>query len=217
MKRIVYKDDEQQIIKELEMPIDQYYAEPADIEGKYEIREIYRNGELYEYTMFIDGNRDRGQVLQDLSLRGANVALGYRESLGEFRHEKRYYYNKDGILETIFNTVYDSENNVVVSSFTDDVENEVPYWNGTTKYYYDRSVRADDNLFECYYNDDGQLIPITIDVDELGYGDHDGTWVYNDAEGIADLVRIFGMSKQLAEFYVSSEIVPGKALSEQMS
>jgi hypothetical protein len=70
---------------------------------------------------------------------------------------------------------------VIISSFTDDIENEIPYWNGTSKYYYDKSIRKDDSLFECHYNDNGELIPITIDIEELGIGDHDGTWIYNDA------------------------------------
>lgn len=115
-------------------------------------------------------------------------------------------------MKTILHQVFDSENNVVVSSFTDDTINEIPYWNGTSKYYYDKAIRPDCSLFNCHYDDDGNLIPIIIDVEELGLGDHDGTWIYNNEDGINELMKIFNMSRVLAEFYVSSNLIPEKTL-----
>lgn len=78
--------------------------------------------------------------------------------------------------------------------------------NGTTKCYYDESIRPGGTLFASYYDDDGKLIPIIIDVEELGLGDHDGTWIYDNEDGIKELIKIFKMPKALAEFYVSSDI-----------
>ncbi|WP_298903495.1 hypothetical protein [uncultured Psychroserpens sp.] len=213
MKKIIYKNEYEAIIKEIELPVDEYYSEPNDIQGKYKTREIYKNEKLNEYIIFNESNKSRIEILNNVGLQEVKFVLGQREFIGEFRHEKLYHYNSDKILETIVNSVYDCENNVIVSSFTDDIENEIPYWNGTSKYYYDKSIRVGDSLFECHFNDNGELIPITIDVEELGLGDHDGTWIYNDADGIEDLMRIFNMPKFLAEFYVSSEIIPNKNVS----
>ncbi|WP_179008586.1 hypothetical protein [Winogradskyella forsetii] len=210
MKKIIYKDEQEAIIREIELPFDEYYSEPNDIKGKYKTREIYKNEKLNEYTIFYKGNKNRIEILTYLNLQDIKIAIGQREYIGEFRHEKLYHYNSNKILETIINLVYDNENNLIVSSFTDDTINETPYWNGTSKYYYDKTIRTNDPLFECYYDDDGKLIPITIDIEELGLEDHDGTWIYTDEDGINELIRIFKMPKALAEFYVSSEIIPKK-------
>jgi len=216
MKRIIYKDEQEAIINEIELPVDGYYSEPNDIQGKYKTREIYQNGKLNEYIIFNEGNKNRIEILNYLNVQEIKIAIGYREYIGKFRHEKLYHYNSNKILETIINLVYDSENNVIVSSFTDDTINETPYWNGTSKYYYDKAIRPDDSLFECHYDDDGDLIPITIDVEELGLGDHDGTWIYNNEEGIKDLMQIFNIPKSLAEFYVSSEIIPKNVAQQRL-
>ena len=210
MKRIIYKDEQEAIIKEIELPVDEYYSEPNDIQGKYKTREIYKNEKLNEYIIFNEEDKNRIEILNYLNLQGIKIAIGQREYIGEFRHEKLCHYNSNKMIETIINLVYDSENNVIVSSFTDDTINEIPYWNGTSKYYYDKTLRPNEPLFECYYDDDGKLIPITIDIEELGLGDHDGTWIYADEDGINELIRIFKMPKALAEFYVSSEIIPKK-------
>ncbi|MEO1515380.1 MAG: hypothetical protein AAFV95_10215 [Bacteroidota bacterium] len=208
MKKIIYRDEKGAIIEQAEMPVDQYHTNPGWIKGKFLTKEVYKDGKLREYTIFVDDKKDFADILQDEKLQGASISIGRREQVGTFRHEKLYWHKSDKSPDTILTEIFDEGNHVIVSSFTDDIENEIPYWNGTTKYYYDTSVRADAPLFECYYTDEGKPIPITIDVEELNWGDQDGTWVYADPEGIEDLMRIFKMSKALAEFYVSSEIIP---------
>jgi hypothetical protein len=39
MKKIIYKNEHDAIIKEIELPVDEYYSEPDDIQGKYKTRE----------------------------------------------------------------------------------------------------------------------------------------------------------------------------------
>lgn len=208
MKHIIYKDQQGSIISELKLPVEEYYAESATIQGNYSIREIYINGSLSSYALFTTPETDQIQLLNSLNTKDANIVLGWRNFMPGYRHEKLFHYNPKKVLETIVNLVFDSENNVVVSSFTEDLIHEIPYWNGTSKYYYDKAIRPDEPLFECSYNDQGALVPITIDVEELGLGDHDGTWIYSDEEGIHDLMQIFNMSRSLAEFYLSSKILP---------
>ncbi|MCT4580253.1 MAG: hypothetical protein N4A35_02460 [Flavobacteriales bacterium] len=215
MKKIIYKNQKNEVIKEVDLPTDDYYAEPAEVKGAYQKKEVYKNGALVEFEVFMERDQKHSEILNNPSLKGVQISIGTRQTIGELRYEKVYCYESTKVLSTIFNTVFDKENQVIVSSFTDDIENEVPYWNGTTKYYYDSSIREGDALFECQYNDDGELIPITIDVEELGLGDHDGTWIYNDAEGVADLMRIFKMPHSLAAFYVSSVIVPPETAIEK--
>ncbi|MEM7105755.1 MAG: hypothetical protein AAF502_21635 [Bacteroidota bacterium] len=208
MKRIVYKDKHEKIVKEIKMPVNQYFSEPDNIMGKYKTQEIYVHKELARFTIFIDPQEGHTKILNKADLQGVIIDIGQREQPGEFRHEKLFQYDRNKDLKTIFNTVFDNQNNVVVSSFTDDIENEIPYWNGTSKYYYDKSIRANDSLFECHYDDHGKLIPITVDVEELSLGDQDSIWIYNDVDGIKALMNVFNMPKVLAEFYVSSEIIP---------
>jgi hypothetical protein len=215
MKRIIYKNEKDTVIKEIVLKKDEYFSNPKELEGIYKIREFYLNDKLDEYVIFVEGHQNRKALLDCLGFKSIKVVIGVREYLGVFRHEKLYHYDNNE-LKSIRNEVFDSDNNVIMSSFTEDVVHETPYWNGTSKYYYDKRIRADEALFECYYDDHGKLIhhgkliPITIDVEELGYGDHDGTWVYNDEDGVHDLMKIFKMPRHLAEFYVSSEILPKK-------
>lgn len=212
MKKIIYKDDQGSIIKEILLKTGEYFSSPKELEGTYKIRETFLNERLDEYAVFVEGHQNHNVLLDRLGFEKVKVVIGVRRYLGAFRHEKLYHYNNNE-LKTIHNAVYDPDNNVIVSSFTDDIVHETPYWNGTSKYYYDKRIRADESLFECYYDDHGELIPITIDIEELGYGDHDCIWVYNDEDGVHDLMKIFKMPRHLAEFYVSSEILPKKIIS----
>ena len=107
MKKIIYKDEQEAIIREIELPFDEYYSEPNDIKGKYKTREIYKNEKLNEYTIFYKGNKNRIEILTYLNLQDIKIAIGQREYIGEFRHEKLYHYNSNKILEKI--TVIEEE------------------------------------------------------------------------------------------------------------
>lgn len=214
--KIIYRNEHETIIEEKNISADEYYTDPECLKGKYKSKEIYENDKLTNFTVFFDFNIKHAEILKNKNYQGIDVSIGIRTYFGIIRHEKIYHYNSKGVLETIFNRVFNSENNVIVSSFTDDTINETPYWNGTSKYYYDHAIRPDHSLFECHYDDDGNLIPITIDVEDLGLGDHDGTWIYDDEDGINELIKIFNMPRALAEFYLSSNIIPKETLSNSV-
>jgi hypothetical protein len=206
--KIIYKDNNDRIMNEVEFEDDEYYSKVFEFKENYRVKEFYENGLLTKLIIFKNADESHTKLVNQQVKNGVKVTIGERKNVGIFKHEKLFHYDLNGKLADISNMVFDAENNIISSSFTYDLDEETPYWNGTSKYYYDTSIRKDDSLFECYYDDDGKLIPITIDIEELHLGDHDGTWIYNNEEGINELMRIFKMSRELAEFYVSSDIIP---------
>lgn len=173
-------------------------------------REYYLDKELKKQEYFTTELEDRDTLIQKYNSSGIITHIGERAYIEQFIHEKLFIFDEAGQMVDIVNFVYDSERNLIVSSHTLDFEEEIPVWDDTRKYYVDENIRPGDDLFDCHFQESGELIPIMLDIEELDLGEHDGIWVYNNEEGILDLMKYFSMSRSLAEFYVSTEIFPWK-------
>ncbi|WP_306014645.1 MULTISPECIES: hypothetical protein [unclassified Allomuricauda] len=126
MKRIIYKNEQDTVIKEIVLKTDEYFINPKELEGTYKIREFYLNDKLDEYVIFVENHQSRKAILDRLGFENVKVVIGVREYLGVFRHEKLYHYDNNE-LKSIRNEVFDSDKNVIRSSFTEDVVHETPY------------------------------------------------------------------------------------------
>lgn len=200
-------------IEEGEISNYDYYSKIYLLHGEVKKQEFYHHGILNKRLFFTDENESREMLEEQNCFSGLMTTIGERQYIEEFKYEKLYHYDKEGNCASFSNHVYDSANHLIAKSFCGDINGEKYDWESMNKYYVDESIRKGDDLFECHFDASGKLIPIDIDVEELGLGDHDGTWIYENEEGVQDLIKIFGMSRKLAEFYTSSELFPWKSMS----
>lgn len=180
-----------------------YLQDQVVIKKEYFLKKV-----LNRQLFFVNAQESREVLAQKYGCLGIMTTIGERKVIASYTQEKLYHYDAHGVLNSIAYQIYDQAGHLIVSSFSQDLQQEIPDWDATKKYYYDQSIRPQQELFECHFDDAGVLIPIEIDVEELGLGDHDGTWIYNNEEGIQDLMQIFGMPRDLAEFYTSSTLFP---------
>ena len=204
----IFKNEADQISRENEISKDGNYSKIILSNNEIIQEEIFENGVLSRITVFIDGNQNHDSILKNDTFLGNYILVGERKTIGDFKYEKVFDYGNSHTLKSIYTVVCDKHGNHIAHSYTEDLVNEIPYWNATKKYYFDSSIRPNGSLFECVFDDDGKLIPITIEIEELNMGDHDGTWIYDDEDGIEELMQITGMSKELAQYYLSTEIIP---------
>lgn len=197
-------------IEEDEIASHDYYSRIYSLEGEVIKQLFYDKGTLTKQLFFIGQNENHDMLYKEKCLSGIMTSIGERQYIEEFKYEKLYFYDKQGVFVGFSNFIYDNNNHLIAKNFCEDMEGKKYDWDSLKKYYVDETIRVGDDLFECHFDDSGKLIPIDINVEELNLGDHDGTWIYANEEGIKDLMDIFGMSRKLAEFYVSSEFFPWK-------
>ncbi len=207
---ISYDNGFGKVIQENELADHDFYSKIYSVNGEVNEREYFMNGILMRQEVYVDEKANHELILKQKSCSGVSTIIGERKYIEVFKYEKLFAYDDKGTFMWFSNVIYDDRGNLISTSFSEDKDGKTYDWNGLKKYYADDSIRADDDLFDCHFDESGKLIPIDIDVEELGLGDHDGVWIYDNEEGVQDLMKIFGMKRSLAEFYTSSDIFPWK-------
>lgn len=210
---IKYDNGFNKIIQEHETDLHDYYSKIFIKNDRTVKQEYYLNKKLKKQSIFTNEYESRESLIEKYCSLGIITQIGERAFIDGFKHEKFFIFDELGKQVEITNYIYDEGNNCICKSHTNDFIEETPVWEDTRKYYVDKSIRTQGDLFECHFDETGKLIPIEIDIEELELGDHAGTWIDNNEAGIEDLVKIFGMTRKLAAFYVSSEIFPWETLS----
>lgn len=201
-------------IQESEIGAYDFYSKMYIENGEVMKRQTFLNQKQNKQEFFVGEGETREMLVEQKCSMGMMTAIGERQFVEGFKHERMFYYTAEGDLVGVSNFVFDAEGNCIVTNLREDPESGEPDWEETRKYYYDISIRPDGDLFDCHFQASGKLIPIDIDVEELDLGDHDSIGVINDEEGIQDLIKIFGMTRRLAKFYVSTEIFPWKIMED---
>jgi hypothetical protein len=186
---------------------EQYNVQYFDKEELQKI-ESYKNGNLFWIEYFIKKGALHSTILSIEANQNLYVFISEVDLFNQHRHIQTYAYNEQRKPESVSNQLFDAKNNLIAKDFTTDMLTLRPEYEATGKYYYDEKIRPTGPLFDCYFTKEGKLIPIEIDLEEIGMGDHDSTWIYNDEDGIKELIRITGMTRSLAEYYLNPAVIP---------
>ena len=124
----------------------------------------------------------------------------------EYKLYKRYGYNLNGVLNGINLELEDTNKNIIAFGYKN-VSGNYEY-NRTRKYYFDNSINPNGELFECTYKDNGELWGLYWNNEHINNSGQDSIVLWDTPEDLQQLIDLTGMSQELAEYYMSSEIEP---------
>lgn len=126
---------------------------------------------------------------------------------GGYKLKKRFGYSPTGILNGINLELYDNNGELIAFGYSD--ANGNLEYDRSKKYYWDRNLSPKDEMFECTYREDtGELFELYWNNYYLSNDGQESFALHNTPEDIKTLMTLTGMSQQLAEYYMSPEIIP---------
>lgn len=152
--------------------------------------------------------------LDHLSIIKANQEANYLwinikefEMFSDFKLERQYNYDAKGVFFGTNLQLFDPKGELIAYGAKDEA-GQYDY-SLCRKFYWDRAVNPDYELFECTYYEDSGLL---WELDWFNYHiDPDGQESFvllNTAEDRLKLQELTGLSNELIAYYMSSEIVP---------
>lgn len=171
------------------------------------IERIYGNELTISDYYLADGETHESILASEYGL-NRYIVIFEKETHGIYKLEKGYTYDNSGVLQAISNTLYDGNYELVGKEWSDDLMGGVPDYSATIKYYYDRPINPDRELFEVKFNDDGSLSEIYYNNFHV-HSDGQESIVFSDTPGdISELRNLTGISENLASWYVSNRVTP---------
>ncbi len=149
------------------------------------------------------------ETVQDILAAYDGIDLVIKEiiMIGSKRYIQQRDYSPSGILEKRSNLLYDENNDLIAKEEIDIVSN-LPIYNETIKYYFNRQLDPKNELFECSYNEDGTLDGILYNAYEfqesMGFG-IDGIPGESDIETLRGLT---GLSEEGMTYYLTADVLP---------
>lgn len=143
-----------------------------------------------------------------------NQELGYKwirikefELFSNFKLERDFAYDGKGILHGLNLALYDPNGECIGHGHKDSTgKNE---YDGVRKYYSDRTINSEYDLFECTYHEDSgllwELYWFNFHIDPDG---QESFVLWDNANDRQKLKELTGMSDDMVDYYMSSEIVP---------
>ena len=128
----------------------------------------------------------------------------------EYENNYKLFINYNYSLNGLFNGQnihLEDHNSEIVAHGNKDSEGNYDY-DLTRKLFFDRDINPERELFECTYKENGKLWELywnNLHIDDNG---QESFVLLNNQEDIKKLIELTGISKELAEYYMSSEIIP---------
>lgn len=188
--------------------LDKYYVSYYDNNLLIKEESFYK-GELMGLYVYNLNNQSHVNILTNYgtaSYKWINI-VEYQIYNGGFKLERTFGYDLDGTLDVTQLSLYDSNSELIAHSILDAAGN--PKYENTRKYYFDRDVNPNDALFWCTYREDtGVLIELYWNNYHLDDTGQESFALLNTPDDIQQLISLTGMSQQLAEYYMSPNVIP---------
>lgn len=179
------------------------------LNGAIKTKEYFLDGEFFALYYYRLPNENIQEVLQNNIVPGHSLVIVDKVIYTDgYLLEKNFTYNPEMELNSISNTLFDPNGEAIGYEWIDDLVNNIPDYTLTKKYYYNRSVNHDDNLFECSFNNDGSLLEIYYNSYHTEPTGQDSEVFFNTPEDISTLRQLTGISQQLAEYYMVPQVTP---------
>lgn len=170
--------------------------------------ESFYEGELTRLLIYNYNNESHQTLISN------NLNFGYKGiSIVDVTHHnygyklhKMYNYRLDGTLNGINLDLFDSMHNVVAYGYQE--PDGIYEYDRIRKFYFDHNINTDKYLFECTYEDNGDLWGLDWNNEHLNNSGQDRIVFYNTPEDKQKLIDLTGMSQSLVNYYMSFEIEP---------
>lgn len=169
--------------------------------------EFYQN-KLMGLLYYNNKNENHLTIVNDNSSSSYKwITIIEYEYFNGYKLEKQFGYKLNGTFTGIDLSLYNVNGELIAHGYKN-ADGNYDY-ERSRKYYWDRNVNSDDELLECtYYENNGllrQLYWNNFHIDEDG---QESFVLLNTPEDIQKLIDLTGISPELAEYYMSSEITP---------
>lgn len=204
---IKYKNEQGNNITEQQIPYVKRYLKEYYIDSNLVKQEKFSNGELKGLIFYNSGNENHLTIINNNLNDHKWIYIIEYSMYSGYKLEKTFCYNSDGIFIGTDLGLFDLEGNLIAKGYKN--ENNVYEYDTIEKYYWDRTVNPERELFDINYKENNG------DFDELYWNnyhiDDDGQEsisLGNDATDRATLISMTGMSPDLVDYYMSHDIIP---------
>lgn len=120
--------------------------------------------------------------------------------------EKLFIYGDNGDFVGTLLLLYDEQKTVIASGYKD--ENGRYEYDTCHKYYYDRALNPDDYIFECTFNENGELLELYWNNRHIDDTEQESFVLFNTPEDKATLIKLTSMAEAMIEYYMQPEVDP---------
>ncbi|KGO94797.1 hypothetical protein [Flavobacterium subsaxonicum] len=203
---IIFKDKGKNIISEEHaIGINEYYK--AFYKNDVLIlEEYYYNTRLAGMDYYNFDNQDHKSILDTYLQDYKDVGIvEYTPYTNGYKLTTTFGYNEDGLYVTNLD-LYNPEGELIGHQSLYD---GVPDYYHTRKYYYNREENPEKYLFECTYREEtGELWELDWNNEHINNSGQDSFVLTNTPKDIEALLALTGMSRELADYYMNSNVVP---------
>lgn len=207
---ITYKNVFDELIHENQTPQLKDYYKVYNVNDQVKQMEKFYEGKLQALIYYKDVNESHQQIMNDLFTLGKFISIIEKEAKsGGYILEKEFHYNGEGVLSSRSNLLYDVNRDLIAEEWITNLATGIPDYDKTKKFFYDRNVNPDEYLFDCRYDEmSGKLAELYYNNHHINSDGQDSILFDDSPEDILELRTLTGISQQLAEYYVSPNVIP---------
>lgn len=157
---------------------------------------------LYFYNIPKDKHTDYIEQNQQTNL--LSIAFIQLENHGELTFKQAFDYSIKGEFLGTNLGLYDRNKKLIAKGWKNE-QGQYEY-DSCKKYYYNPAINPDDEIFNCWFNDDGELMELYWSNRHVDPSEQESFVLLNTPEDIETLMQLTGMSRELAEYYMVPEI-----------
>ncbi len=194
--------DHSEITQQQALLLDWYHI-VHEINGKVKFEELFLKQQLTRISYYKIAEETNAEIFDQFP--GIPVLVIETLFSGSKRIEFNVVYDIERAVAAKFNYVYDENNDLICHEHIE-VATDLPVQNETLKYYFDRSMDAEHELFKCIYLEDGNLDFCTYDA----YSFQDTRTFWQDGiPGESDmetLAGFTGLTMQEMSYYLKANL-----------
>ncbi len=184
------------------------YLKVFYIQEKEHKEEVYYRGDLMGVNHYNHENKEHQDIIKSYQLNKEQwINIVEYELFLDYKLERKYHYRIEGNLTGI-DLALIAPNNDIIGHGYKEADGKYDY-SQTKKYYWDRAINTERELFDCTYREDtGTLLELywnNFHIDEDG---QESFALLNTEEDIQQLRTLTGMTEALATYYMHADIVP---------
>ncbi len=168
--------------------------------------ELFYQGNLVGLNYINNNAETHATIVNNNIQQYGGVVIYEFEMFGPYKLEKCFSYNQNGYIGNDL-ALYDPNGDVIAHGFKD--ENGVYDYDRTRKYYFDRAISPDRELFECTYNmNTGDLLELYWNNYYIDPDEQESFSLLDTPADRLELISLTGMSSDLADYYMTAEVIP---------
>lgn len=202
---IIYRNALEKPITEQEALLLGEYTKSYSENGITLQRECFYDGAVTSLTFMNHTEEAHEAIMNRYSALYGIIDIVECDRFGDYRLETGYRYDPGFCGSSL--ALYNPDGELIAHGWKN-ADGAYEY-DMTRKYYYDRAVNPDCELFECTFHEHtAQLLRLYWNNYHIDDDGQDSFVLLNTPEDIQQLIDLTGMPRPLAEYYMIAEIVP---------